>query len=123
LQDKLSSSRVNPSTPDMQKIKQHPASSVTFLKNQGLTNEHWLQSVGQHHEEPDRKGYPNKLSSGHTYVGAQILRACDRFVARTASRRYRTGMLTRDPMKTVETVIPNDHGILAALASDMGPTH
>lgn len=119
-QDKLSSSKVNPTSADMQRIKLHPEATVSLLKAHGLSNEHWLQAVGQHHEEPDGKGYPSRLAASQTYIGAQILRACDRLVAMTASRRFRTGMLTGEAMKTLAAVIPDNHGILTALEADMG---
>lgn len=119
-QDKLSSAKGNPTAADMQQIKDHPKASSRFLEGRGLLNQHWLLSVAQHHEEPDGKGYPARLAAPETYVGAQILRACDRFVAMASSRRFRAGMLAGGAIRRLDGIVPDAHGILTALRSDLG---
>lgn len=120
LQDRLSSSKNSLGAGDIHNIKNHPFDVASLLRQLGLDNKVWLEAIEQHHEEPDGRGYPKRLSEHETTLGAQILRACDRFVALTVSRRFRTGMLTQDAAQSISAIVPERCGIRAALMADIG---
>lgn len=122
LQDRLSSSKNGLTPKDMQSIKSHPMAAGELLRQQGLANQEWLDAVEQHHEEPDGKGYPAKLLEEKTSVGGQILRACDRFVALTSSRRFRAGNTTSRARECLLKLVSDIHGIQSAISADLGPT-
>lgn len=120
LQDRLSASRGGPTSQDMQSIKDHPRAAAALLRERGLDNPDWLAAVEQHHEEPDGRGYPNRLLENATTRGAQILRACDRYIALTASRRFRFGGKVSDAKERARFLIPETGGLRAALLAELG---
>ena len=103
----------------MKLITEHPKNASNLLRNLGLSNEEWLNSIEQHHEEPDGKGYPAKLLANETFMGAKIIRTCDRYIALTSSRRYRTGVLTQEASKIARDISAHCPELLSALTDDL----
>lgn len=120
LQDQLSSTRGGPTAQDMQCIKSHPMAASAMLRERGLDNPDWLSAVEQHHEEPDGRGYPLRILESATSQGAQIIRACDRYVALTASRRFRPGSKSSEAKERVGQLIPYTRGLRLALLTELG---
>jgi hypothetical protein len=118
-QDKLNSFKSAPSRDQIKTIIEHPTSAANLLKSMGLTNQQWLTSVEQHHEEPDGKGYPKKLIDAEIYIGAKIIRLCDRYIAMTSARRHRQPMLTKDALKSINELI-SDQAIKKSLIDELG---
>jgi HD-GYP domain-containing protein (c-di-GMP phosphodiesterase class II) len=48
--------------------------------------------IRHHHERPDGKGYPDKLSGDQITQGSAIVNVCDAFDAMTSNRSYRTAL-------------------------------
>lgn len=92
LQDHLNSKGRSPSASERHSIMNHPAHVELFLRDHGVVDPIWLQSCRQHHEEPDGRGYPDKLVDSDISLHAKILRIADRYVALVSSRSRRQGM-------------------------------
>ncbi|MFC1674419.1 HD domain-containing phosphohydrolase [Candidatus Omnitrophota bacterium] len=69
-------------------IKQHPLIAEDILKPIILTPE-MLETIKEHHERYDGKGYPKHLSGDHINLFAHILAVVDSYDAMTSLRAYR----------------------------------
>lgn len=118
-QDKLNSFKAPPTRDEMKIIMDHPMLASNALKSMGLNNSQWISAIEQHHEEPDGKGYPRKLTNDETYIGAKIIRLCDRYIAMTSSRRHRQPMLTTTALKSIGELI-SDKEIKKNLLDELG---
>lgn len=98
LQDEMSTRRSPPTSDELLTIRSHPQKAANALREMGVENNLWIRSVSEHHEEPDGKGYPNKIGKADISTGAAILRLADRYVAMTASRKYRAGIPTSEAL-------------------------
>ncbi|MBF0336666.1 MAG: HAMP domain-containing protein [Nitrospirae bacterium] len=70
-------------------IQSHPLEGMTFLKRNNVTDELWLNTVLQHHETIDGKGYPKGLAGGDVCGAARILYLADLYCAEITGRSYR----------------------------------
>ena len=81
-----------PLDPDeRRKMQEHPMIGVKIVEQVGLSTE-VVEIIGQHHERPDGKGYPNAIGEEKIVLGAKILGVADAFDAMTSDRPYRKGM-------------------------------
>ena len=71
------------------KMHQHPQLSVDLLRQAGVTNTIWLESVRCHHECLNGRGYPIGLKGDQVNLGARILAVADRYSAMIKLRPYR----------------------------------
>ncbi len=87
LQERLSNQARLPNPAQRQAIQAHPMTSVASLRDSGVADEEWLQTVAQHHEKPGGGGYPAGVAS----VGdmANALRTVDIYTAKLAGRSGR----------------------------------
>ncbi len=74
-------------------IKTHPSIGVSILEPIEFP---WniAAIAGQHHENHDGTGYPDRLAGAEITIGARIIHVVDAFEAMAADRVYRTA---RDP--------------------------
>ena len=72
-------------------MKQHPLLGVEMLKNTHLLPR-VLETVKNHHERWNGKGYPYGLMENNIHFDAQILAVTDVYEALTADRPYRKGL-------------------------------
>lgn len=72
-------------------IKTHPDMGVRMLAGHPLAVL-VKEAIGLHHERPDGKGYPRRLSGESIPEVARIVGVCDAFDAMTSHRPYRQGM-------------------------------
>lgn len=72
-------------------IKTHPSVGKKILEAHPLAPLA-LDSIYQHHERYDGKGYPNGLTWEETSLVARIVNIADAFDAMTSTRSYRKGM-------------------------------
>lgn len=72
-------------------IKTHPNMGTRMLAGHPLAVL-VKDAIGLHHERPDGKGYPLRLSGDSIPEVAQIIGVCDAFDAMTSHRPYRQGM-------------------------------
>ena len=78
---------------EMAQVRTHPEIGAEVLAGQGLED---LRSwVVAHHERPDGKGYPAKLTDAQIPLEAKIIAVADAYEAMTADRVYRAGIGTK----------------------------
>ena len=71
-------------------IQKHPTASVDFLKQIGVTDKIWLDTVLDHHEAVDGSGYPNHKKGNDISPAARLVALSDIFCARVSGRDYRS---------------------------------
>lgn len=92
LQNELSISPQQPSVQQRNQIISHPTRSYKFLQSIGVQDDIWLKSCLHHHEEPDGRGYPQKITFSEISTPSHLLRLADRFVALVSARATRQGL-------------------------------
>ncbi|MCE2744936.1 MAG: hypothetical protein LW710_03400 [Burkholderiales bacterium] len=91
-----------PPKPEQQlDITLHPEQGVRMLYALGVRDTSWLQTVMEHHEKPDGKGYPKSLQSPKP--SALLLRTVDIYCAKVSPRAYRKPMLASEASRLVFT--------------------
>jgi diguanylate cyclase (GGDEF)-like protein/putative nucleotidyltransferase with HDIG domain len=71
-------------------IKRHPELGAQMLDHPSLADVgEW---VGAHHEQPDGRGYPHRLSGEQIPLEARILAVADAYEAMTSDRAYRSSL-------------------------------
>lgn len=70
-------------------VQQHCSRSVLLLRERGVDDPLWLQTVLDHHERPDGSGYPAGKTGEAVGVHARLLSLADVYCARVSSRDYR----------------------------------
>lgn len=70
-------------------LQNHVALSTQWLKDAGVSDPIWLQSVERHHERFDGEGYPAKLKGGDIGEYAPLLTLADWYCARLNARADR----------------------------------
>lgn len=86
-------------------IRAHPELAVRWLTEAGVTDEHWLGAIAQHHEHVDGSGYPQ----GCKEIGelAIALRVADVFTAKISPRKLRTALPIQEAARQL---FREDHG-------------
>jgi len=80
-------------------VRLHPETGWRYLRRVGLVEE--AEWVLMHHERPDGRGYPNRLSAGRIPVEASILALADSYSAMTDDRLHQTAMSEADALVEV----------------------
>jgi HD-GYP domain-containing protein (c-di-GMP phosphodiesterase class II) len=98
-------------------IHSHPRRSREMLERAGVTDPVWLEAVEQHHETPDRKGYPGGIANPSEL--ASLLHRADVYAAKLSPRA------NRDPLpadRAGREIFMRDPGnpITAALVKEFG---
>lgn len=92
LQDSLENYQGELSNEQREKINAHPEISAEILRSNVTDDEQWLAMVGQHHENLDASGYPNKLEDKQIHTGARIIAIADRYSAMISKHIYHKQM-------------------------------
>jgi len=75
---------------ELSQIRTHPEIGAQILGGRGLEDlRAWVLT---HHERPDGRGYPARLTDSDIPLEAKILAVADAYEAMTADRVYRTGI-------------------------------
>lgn len=90
-------------------IRQHPLASAQALRDAGVADPLWLDTVEQHHELMDGSGYPRHLTGGDIVLPARILRVADYYVAKITGRYYRP---PGSPSQALKHIFGNDRSKL-----------
>jgi HD-GYP domain-containing protein (c-di-GMP phosphodiesterase class II)/HD-like signal output (HDOD) protein len=77
-------------------IAQHPQQSGNILKEAGVTDVVWLDTVLHHHERLDGSGYPDCLKGAALSIEVRILGLVDMYNAMESPRAYRVGQAASD---------------------------
>ncbi|MGD8385747.1 MAG: HD domain-containing protein [Desulfobacteraceae bacterium] len=88
--------------PDVVKeIVRHPETGAEILKDLDFLGPA-LDYVRCHHERPDGKGYPRRLSGEEIPAGARLLAVADGFDAMTTDRPYQKGMTVEKALSVLK---------------------
>lgn len=71
-------------------VRQHAENGVDRLRHLGVTDEHWLRGVREHHEALNGTGYPQGLPEPAIGQEGRILALADAFCAMLRPRPYRS---------------------------------
>lgn len=86
----------------VEEILRHPTTGVEILKGLDFLGPA-LQYVHCHHERPDGKGYPRRLTDRDIPLGAKILAVADAFDAMTTDRPYQKGKSAQQALEILES--------------------
>lgn len=85
---------------ELDSMATHPVKGYDLLQNYIF-----LKGAGElvrsHHERPDGRGYPDRLTEEKTPLGAYIISVADSFDAMTTSRPYRSAMDYDDAVREI----------------------
>ena len=99
LQDKMYHQEEPASEAQRMELSKHPQLGLEILKNAGVTDEIWLNSVQQHHELFDGSGYPARLSGDAISRNAKMITLADVYGSLVQGRDYRPPMLQNNAMR------------------------
>ena len=83
----------------VERIQNHPKSSVNRLKALGVTDKSWLDAIEQHHERLDGSGYPGRLAGNAIGIPARILAIADIYSAMVRDRANRKAILPKEALR------------------------
>jgi HD-GYP domain-containing protein (c-di-GMP phosphodiesterase class II) len=118
LQGQLATQTQPPSDEQRREIHTHPVRSREMLLMAGVTDSEWLRAVEQHHEEPDRSGYP--FGIGDPSELATLLHRADIYTAKLSARGHREAMAAdragreifmRDPSNPITAALVKEFGV------------
>jgi HD-GYP domain-containing protein (c-di-GMP phosphodiesterase class II) len=99
-------------------IKSHPVRSRQLLEQAGVTDDIWLTAVAQHHETPDRSGYPHGIANPSEL--ASLLHRADVYAAKLSPRAGRDPLpadragrelFMRDPGNPITAALVKEFGV------------
>ena len=117
LQGRLALQVTPPTALQRQTIQNHPMKSVEMLMASGITDQEWLDGVAQHHEQPDGKGYPNKLQDISDI--AALLRRVDVYTAKLSARNDRAAVAANQAGRDL-FMSDKGHPMTSALVKEFG---
>jgi HD-GYP domain-containing protein (c-di-GMP phosphodiesterase class II) len=88
-------------------VRAHPSTGVALLQAVGVTDRRWLDTVAQHHELLNGKGYPAALAGNAVCRPARVAAMADQYCALVSERAYRNGVNPAVVMKKL-TEAPGD---------------
>jgi HD-GYP domain-containing protein (c-di-GMP phosphodiesterase class II) len=118
LQGVLAGQRTAPTDEQRRQIHSHPIRSREMLEHAGVTDADWLRAVEQHHEQPDRSGYPYGINNPSEM--ATLLQRADVYTAKLSARSNREPMAAdragreifmRDPSNPITAALVKEFGV------------
>jgi len=82
-------------------IRIHPELGEAMLKQSGVTDELWLNTVIYHHEKINGKGYPGVLSGDKIPLAVRLVSLADTYSAMVSNRSYRSSFLAQDALRDI----------------------
>ncbi len=98
LQDTLQKQQAPLTDEQSEKIHQHPKRAADMLREAGVQDSVWINTVQNHHERQDGKGYPGALSGDDVSLLVRIESLADTYSALISPRNYRVVKFTRDSL-------------------------
>lgn len=99
LQDQLAGQFERPSTEQQAAIRMHAAKGTLMLANMGITDQLWLDTISQHHDEKTEQGELHEIAPEVRL--ARILRVVDRYAAMISPRKTREGRSATDSARSL----------------------
>ncbi|MCW8885529.1 MAG: HD domain-containing protein, partial [Motiliproteus sp.] len=88
-------------TQQLKAVNRHPHTGIGMLKRANVAESLWLNTLEQHHEQPDGKGYPHGLRGKDICQSASILHVADAYVAMVRPRGDRPAVLPKEAIKEI----------------------
>lgn len=82
-------------------VRRHPQKSAALLSEAGVTDKSWLDTVLQHHERINGKGYPAGLAGDAISFGARLMAISDMYTAMIRPRSYRKAIVAKDVLRGI----------------------
>lgn len=101
LQEKLSRQSEPLTSAQLKQVQLHPILTIEMLKELGVDNEFWSDSIMHHHEKLDGSGYPHGAIGNEIPYAARIIAMSDIYSAMLAPRSYRKGMLAPAALREI----------------------
>lgn len=101
LQDQLAGQAEKPTPQQQEAIRTHSTQGAQMLTNMGVTNQLWLDTIAQHHDDSPDKGSLRTVTPIRRLT--RILRMVDRYAAMISPRRSREGRSAADSMRSFIT--------------------
>lgn len=101
LQQKLQKQSSPLSDEQWSAVRCHPQQSTQLLTDAGITDSSWLDTVRQHHERINGKGYPAGLAGDQICFGARLMAIADMYTAMIRPRSYRSAILAKDVLRGI----------------------
>lgn len=118
LQQRLSHQATALAATQLDLVRAHPEATVAALLSIAVDDPLWLESVRQHHEKADGKGYPRQLTA--PVDEGQLLRLADVFFARASARADRAPLTPAQIVR--ELFVEEGKGACAALVASLVKT-
>lgn len=122
LQEELSK-QSSPLTNDQREaIRKHPGNSYQILRDLGIDNQDWLETVRNHHERPDGSGYPHGRKGNQISLYARTLSLSDIYSAMVLPRAYRDGYYVKKALRDIfmQRGSAVDEGLAQLLIKELG---
>ncbi|RQW28920.1 phosphohydrolase [Rhodobacteraceae bacterium CH30] len=91
-QDQMARQAAPPTTAQQQLIKLHPLLSSALIREMGITDPLWHETVLMHHEQWNGSGYPFHLQQANIAEHAHLLHIVDMTCSKLMPRSYRNPM-------------------------------
>jgi HD-GYP domain-containing protein (c-di-GMP phosphodiesterase class II) len=78
-------------------IDGHPEEGCRILMSAGVSDQEWLRTILEHHENEEGSGYPRKIKSPSML--ASLVHTCDVYTAMLSQRAYRKAILSAEAAK------------------------
>jgi HD-GYP domain-containing protein (c-di-GMP phosphodiesterase class II) len=101
LQDALYFQKEELTQEQHQQIEAHLFEGVELLRQNGIEDKLWLDTVLQHHEFLDGSGYPQRLQGKAIIEPARILTIADIYCAKVTGRAYRKPLPANVALKEI----------------------
>lgn len=98
LQDTLQKQQSPLTEEQSEKIRLHPKQAADMLREAGVQDEVWINTVQHHHERLNGKGYPGSLSGDDISLPVRIVSLADTYSAMISPRNYRAAKFPHESL-------------------------
>ena len=108
---------------EFEEIKRHPEIGTRYLHGKDSLTRLTLDTIYQHHEWYNGRGYPQGLQDEDIFIGAKLTSICDVYDALTTARPYKRAFSSREAVTTIiqESRTKFNPILVARFVRDMTP--
>jgi HD-GYP domain-containing protein (c-di-GMP phosphodiesterase class II) len=106
LQAQMAEQDTPPTKKQLEQIRAHPAAGVSLLRSTGVTDEAWLETIGDHHEHAGGGGYPRGITE--VSHAAHVLHNVDVYMAKISPRANRPPIVPQTAVRQMFQEHPSD---------------